>query len=232
MQLPLDSAARIRNYRNLKSLFSHGIVFLLGVFAISMFRLERFLSFTTRNQLFPENPKNIPGFARRDLAVNYPGMVDKRLEIIRPFMNTTSRMIIDSIYDIERKYEPDSECNQWGGSKFMEDLEKSGKSIVHGGTSNILSFRNKNMDVYFGQNVSVVVTMQGDYTDETKTQPIFGLEVDGRFKKPVNKRLYSIEQESTLGKMGLNTLERNGIEECTEYIEYPVLLVDNTINTW
>jgi hypothetical protein len=231
MQLPPETAARIINYRTLKSLFSHGIVFLLGVFAVSMFRLERSLSFTTRNQslstIFPENPKKIP-----DLAVKIPDIVDKRLEIVRPFMHTTSRMIIDSIDDIERQYEPDPECNDWGGSKFMQDLQQSVKSLVHGGTSNILSFRNKNMDVYFGQNVSVVVTMQGDYTDETKAQPVFGLEVDGSYQKPLDKRLHSIEQKSILGKMGWNTLERNGIEECTEYIEYPVLLVDNTIDTW
>lgn len=254
-----ETAARIRNFRNFKSIVSHGIVFLLGVFAVSMFCLERKFLFTITNQsenlpriarmderrnffqtslalssVSSENPKHIPGFASRDSATsnNLDNEVDKRLEVPRPFMQTTSRSIVDSIYDIERRYETDAECNAWGGSKFMEELDQSVKSLVHGGKSNLLSFRNRNMDAYFGENVSIVVTMQGDYTDETEAQPVFRLEVDGTFEKPLDKRLHSMEHQGTLGKMGWNTLERKGITECTDYIEHPVMLVDNTINTW
>jgi hypothetical protein len=165
-------------------------------------------------------------------------VVDKRIEIQRPFMETTSRTFLDSMRDIERKYKPTAACDSWGGTKFMDGLEESAKSLLHNGTSSIVSYHNAAMDIYFAENVSVVLTMpppsehsNGD--GEAIAVPSFSLEVDGNFiDGDARSRVIEYKMESTLTDMTMHLSERNGLDECTEYIEYPVMLVDNNVDTW
>eukprot|EP00980_Cylindrotheca_fusiformis_P023205 scaffold10220_cov148-Cylindrotheca_fusiformis.AAC.3 len=257
-RLPEATVRRRKKFRFVEVALSHGIVFLLGVLSVSMLHLERsFLPTTDQydsiarsnrlngkkkqvgdsliNSEVPwERSKTTPASSKQHLEPhsNSDTGIDKRQQVPRPFMHTASRTIVTSLYDIERAYEPTSECNKWGGSKYMEDLNQSVESLVKGGKSNLLSFRNRRMDVYFGQNISVVVTMMGNYTNEKQAQPEFRLEIDGTLEKPLADRLHSMEQKGVVGKMGWNVRERKDIPECTDYIEYPVMLVDNNINTW
>ncbi|KAL3929319.1 MAG: hypothetical protein SGBAC_012266 [Bacillariaceae sp.] len=178
----------------------------------------------------------MPNFSKQDFVSNPAktsnSEVDARLQIERPFMESASRTIIDSIYDVERKYVASKECNAWGGSKFMEELSKSSKCLVEGGTSTIEAFRNHAMDVYYAENISVLVSMPSAYENEDQREPNFSLEVDGQLVPNLKQRLEGKEKNSVVGKMAKNIKERKGIPECTEYIEYPVMLIDSGVDTW
>jgi len=161
--------------------------------------------------------------------------VDKRLQIPRPFMHTTSHAIIDSIYDIERKYKPSPECDKWGGSKYIEGLNESLRSIVHDGVSSIQSFHDGDDDIFFGQNVSIVVYMPtGEGVGKAAT-PSLRLEVGGSFDEDGKSRMSmsTLKANTMLKEMTSNVEERDGLEECSDrdYIEFPVMLVDNNVDT-
>ena len=147
-------------------------------------------------------------------------------------MESASRTIIDSIYDVERKYVPSERCNEWGGTKFMENLSQSCKCLVDGGTSVLESFRNDAMDVYYAENVAMLVTMQSHYKNENQKEPLLSLEVDGNIVHNLKQRFRSKEVGSVLGQMTRHVTERKGLSECTEWIEYPVMLIDSGMDTW
>lgn len=169
---------------------------------------------------------------------------DQRMQSKRPYMEMTSHTFIDSMRDIERKYKPTPECDAFGGTKFMDDLLQSSKSLLHKdtgegqnpGQSSIVSYRNHAMDIYFAENVSVVVTMPTDYDDEhiQKSLPSFVLEVDGKFVDEDARSImlnHPLDPNTKLAEMTARTKEKNGLDECTEYFEYPVMLVDNNVDT-
>jgi len=114
----------------------------------------------------------------------------------------------------------------------MEELSRSSKYLVEGGNSSIASFRNHAMDVYFAENVSIVVSMPSAYQNEDQQQPVFSLEVDGQLVPNLKERLEGKEDKSVVGMMGRNVKERKGISECTDYIDYPVMLIDSGLDTW
>jgi len=161
--------------------------------------------------------------------------VDKRLQLPRPFMHTTSHALIDSIYDIERKYKPTPKCDKWGGSKYIEGLNESLRSIVHGGVSSIQSFHDGDNDIFFGQNVSVVVYMPTVEEVGKGTKPSLRLELGGSLDEDGKSRMSmsTLKGDTMLKEMTSNVKERGGLMECSDkdYIEYPVMLVDNNVDT-
>ena len=115
----------------------------------------------------------------------------------------------------------------------MEELSQSSQCLVEGGISELESFRNDAMDVYYAENVSVLISMPSDYEDEDQPEPILSLEVDGRLVPNLKPRLRTKELRSVVGRMTRTITERHdGIPECTEYIEYPVMLIDSGLDTW
>lgn len=181
---------------------------------------------TTNNQRTSQS-------ARAPLAGKY---VDHRIKIKRPYMETASHTFIESMRDIERKYKPSPECDAFGGTKFIDGLLASSKSIFHENNhSNIVSFHNDAMDVYFAQNVSVVMTLPPDYDGEhMKTRlPEFALEADGTFvDDDARSRMLQYTSDTKLNEMTMSMKHRDGLDrDCAEYIEYPVMLVDNQVDT-
>lgn len=160
--------------------------------------------------------------------------VDFRTKINRPFMRTTSHTIVDSFYDIERKYKPESDsCDAWGNSKFIRDLNQSITSLLQKeSNSKLTSFKKDDVNIYFAENVSVVVNMSMPSAEQS-AKPSLSLEVDGELENnKYNERMYSEKVGTVLQQMGNHVVERNELDECSEYIEYPVMLVDDNIDTW
>ena len=155
---------------------------------------------------------------------------DARLGVPRPKMKTTAHTFMDSIRDIERKYKTSATCSAFGGSKFIDALKDSETSLLgKDDKSSIIAFRNAAMDIFVAENVSLLVTGNSDEDRE------FTLEVDGEFLDASRSRT-RISKDiggSNLRSMTTTIIERKGgIPECTEYIDYPVMLVDNNIDTW
>ena len=164
--------------------------------------------------------------------------VDKRKDIQRPYMKTVSHAFMDSILDIERTYKPTPECDAFGGSQFIANLNESAKSILYNGTSSLVSFSSSAMDIYYAEDVSLVVTTPPDIGESHSALPSsLILEVDGTFvDEGVSSTLMKNSNEKApgtlLSKMTANiTTEAILDEKCDEYIEYPVMLVDNDVDT-
>ena len=173
---------------------------------------------------------------------------DKRMEVKRPSMESTSHSFLDSIRDIERSYpykESDQQCNVFGGSKFIDNLIQSSKSLlqednVNATSSNITSFKTAAMEIFMAENVSVIVsnTKSKNFLGREKPEKIqLTLEASGKMDHDALSRLQGFTEGSTmLSAMTKNIKLREdndgSIPECTSYIDYPVLLVDNNIDTW
>ena len=178
----------------------------------------------------PENREAIAeptAISVTDLAIED----DARLGVPRPKMEATSHTFMDSIRDIERKHKTSDICSAFGGSKFINVLKDSETSLLgKDDKSSIIAFRNTAMDIFVAENVSMLVTEDSDKNRE------FRLEVDGKFLDASTRSRTDISEgigKSDLWKMTTNIIERKGgIPECTEYIDYPVMLVDNNIDTW
>mmetsp|Transcript_10564 Transcript_10564/g.23233 ORF Transcript_10564/g.23233 Transcript_10564/m.23233 type:complete len:539 (-) Transcript_10564:134-1750(-) len=158
------------------------------------------------------------------------GIVDKRLEVNRPFMETVSHSIMDSIVAIEAAYPTDETCNKWGGSKFMDDLISSGNEVLVGvetkePRSSIRMFRNHAVDVFLAQNVSIAVEMPSQYME--RTEPILTLEANGQMNRTALAKTSG--GSTVLEKM---SIQHSEMQECSDFIEYPVMLVDSNIDTW
>eukprot|EP00970_Alexandrium_tamarense_P011543 scaffold2518_cov272-Alexandrium_tamarense.AAC.17 len=158
------------------------------------------------------------------------GVVDKRLEVNRPFMETVSHSIMDSIVAIEAAYPTDETCNKWGGSKFMDDLISSGNEVLVGvetkePRSSIRMFRNHAVDVFLAQNVSIAVEMPSQYME--RTEPILTLEANGQMNRTALAKTSG--GSTVLEKM---SIQHSEMQECSDFIEYPVMLVDSNIDTW
>jgi hypothetical protein len=147
------------------------------------------------------------------------------MQIKRPFMESTSHTFIDSMYDIERRYKPTPECDEWGNTKFIRSLNATAKSLLHDGTSDIISFHNEETDIYFAENVSVVFT-----ASTNGISPSFHLELDGKFIDDDARLRMKHSRESSLSEMTNNAVDQQSLDECSEYIEYPVLLVDSDVD--
>ena len=152
---------------------------------------------------------------------------DLRMQIKRPFMESTSHTFIDSMYDIERRYKPVPECDEWGNTKFIRSLNATAKSLLHDGTSNIISFHNEDTDIYFAENVSVVFT-----ASTNGISPSFHLELDGKFIDDDARLRMKHSRESSLSAMTNDAVDEQSLDGCSEYIEYPVLLVDSDVDAW
>ena len=156
---------------------------------------------------------------------------DARLAVPRPKMEASSHTFMDSIRDIERKHKTSDTCSAFGGSKFINVLKDSETSLLgKDDKSSIIAFRNTAMDIFVAENVSMLVTEDSDKNREIR------LEVDGEFLDASTRSRTDIPEDigkSSLWKMTTKIIERKGgIPECTEYIDYPVMLVDENIDTW
>jgi len=170
---------------------------------------------------------------------------DLRRSVDRPFMTTTSGTFLDSVEQIETKYKPSLECSDFGGMTFLKNLMSSEKKLmiedqVKGNESSIpsqiISFGSNKMDIFVADYVSVVVS-HPNVPNFTGSGGRYTLEVNGSFKDGITP---SALQHRDTGQTSLTTMtkdihQRNdGIAECTEFIDYPVMLVDNNIdaNNW
>lgn len=165
-------------------------------------------------------------------------LADKRLEIQRPYMKTVSHAFLDSILEVERTYKPTPECDAFGGTKFIKALNESAKSIFYNGTSSIVSFSSDAMDIYYAENVSIVLTMPQNISESKGPFPSsLRLEVDGEFidddtSSLLIKNLEKKAPGTFLSKMTADIKTDALLDDiCDVYIEYPVMLVDNDVNT-
>ena len=155
---------------------------------------------------------------------------DKRVEIQRPYMNTVSHAFLDSILEIERTYKPTSECDSFGGSKFINTLNESAKQLLHNGTSSIVSLSNSAMNIYYAENVSIVLTVPRNINKVSALPSSLSLEVDGVFIDDTNSEEKG--SDTLLSKMTSTiTTDVRLDDKCDEYIEYPIMLVDNNVDT-
>ena len=117
----------------------------------------------------------------------------------------------------------------------IEGFNESLRSIVHGGVSSIQSFHDGDNDIFFGQNVSVVVYMPMGEEIGKGAKPSLRLEVGGSFDEDGKSRMSmsTLKGNTTLKEMTSNVEERGGLMDCSDkdYIEYPVMLVDNNVDT-
>jgi len=167
---------------------------------------------------------------------------EDREDMKRPYMEATSNSILNSILDIERTYSPGTpECNAFGGSKFLSTLIASSKSLYSGGNSSITSYQNGKMDIFYGENVSLLV--QNPPPNEKHYKPTIYLQVEKDEKISIFNRGFAPRKENDdsttlkqMTKMFLNstTIPQFQPSQCTHYFEYPVMLVDHDVdsNNW
>jgi len=160
---------------------------------------------------------------------------DLRRSIERPFMTTVSRTFMDSVQRIEEGIKPNPSCSAFGGITFLNSLcstkgtllKKQEKGDNDSDKSQIILYVNDKMEIFVAENVSIVVehpNIDGDLEVNYK------LEVNGVFENGTTAS--SSSDETLLSSMTNNIQQRsNGIPECTEYIDYPVMLVDNDVDT-
>lgn len=152
---------------------------------------------------------------------------DKRLKIHRPYMHTVANSILDSVRDIEKVYPINDDCSKWGGIKFFDELLSSSKELVHKATSaksSVISMKNSAMQIFHARNVSLILDMQGEFLTKDHPQPMLTLGVDGNISLPqVGK------EKSILEKMGSTKMNS---DNCSSYIDYPVMLVDSNLDSW
>eukprot|EP00554_Chaetoceros_debilis_P003413 CAMPEP_0194086774 /NCGR_PEP_ID=MMETSP0149-20130528/22397_1 /TAXON_ID=122233 /ORGANISM="Chaetoceros debilis, Strain MM31A-1" /LENGTH=630 /DNA_ID=CAMNT_0038769949 /DNA_START=24 /DNA_END=1916 /DNA_ORIENTATION=+ len=174
----------------------------------------------------------------------YSTKSDLRRSVERPFMETTSRTFMDSVEQIEKKYKPSPLCSQFGGMDFLKNLSSSEKKLLKdqekGDDSNkksqIISYGTDKMDIFIADYVSVVVKHPNE-SSFNGPEARYTLEVNGSFDNGIKPS--SLQSRGTgqtlLTYMTKDIQQRNdGIPECTEFIDYPVMLVDNDIdaNNW
>ncbi len=177
--------------------------------------------------------------------IPHPPEPDLRTEVDRPFMEATFHTIVDSFYDIERKYKPTEVCDLWGGTKFIQQLNQSMTSILLPNQDNdgnhkqskVDSYKLNNVNIFYAENVSVLINMSMPYKDPSSTPPHFRLEIHGKLNATkYNERMKMTAVTNTKGtvleRMGNDVSEKNGPVECSEILEYPVMLVDSSIDTW
>jgi hypothetical protein len=154
-------------------------------------------------------------------------------ESIRAMTNVASHnTIMDSIFDIERKYKNSLKCKSFGGSVFLKSLQDSELSLLtKDSLSNLKSFRNHAMDIFMAENVSIVVN---NVDDEQRRE--FILEINGAFQDEESRSRIGVSKsigDSKLRNMTLTMKERHdGIPECLEYFDYTAMLIDSNIDTW
>jgi len=160
--------------------------------------------------------------------------LDLRKKTIRPFMTTVSHSFLDSIYAIERKYDTEPRCKMWGGSQYIETLQHSSLSLLkeeqEKTKSSIVSFHHDNTNFYYAQNVSIV--LEKDIKSTEWNQSLL-LEIDGEFvNEEAQSRMVHNGRETVLGIMTQNVKVTPTSCREEDYIDYPVMLVDNKVDSW
>lgn len=229
-------------------------ILLLGMTGAVLTIVSISSNFITNNAIWISTQQSLPvdrqpisrfaSPAEVERQISHPPEPDLRTTVDRPFMEATSHTIIDSFYDIERKYQPTEECDLWGGTKFIRELNQSMINILspnEGNYSNqkhskIDSYKVDNVKIFYAENVSVVINMSMPYGDSSSL-PYFRLEINGKLNSTnYNERMKisSIKKNegTVLERMGHEVSETNGPAECSELLEYPVMLVDSSIDTW
>jgi hypothetical protein len=210
-----DNTRRGENQHGKRRTFAHQLLERIAILTIVFLFLL----------VFPGVPDMMPADTSSKEFNKTEEQKDLRMQIKRPFMESTSHTFIDSMYDIERRYKPTPECDEWGNTKFIRSLNATAKSLLHDGTSDIISFHNEETDIYFAENVSVVFT-----ASTNGISPSFHLELDGKFIDDDARLRMKHSRESSLSEMTNNAVDQQSLDECSEYIEYPVLLVDSDVD--
>ena len=146
--------------------------------------------------------------------------------------DTKRQTILGSICDIEQKHTVSAECDAFGGSTFIKNLQDSDMSLLtKTSSSKLKSYRSNAMDIFLAEHVSIVVN---NINDDQKRE--FVLEVDGHFLDMNSRSRIDISKDigdSKLRNMTINIQERaDGMPECREYFDYPVMLIDDNVDTW
>lgn len=219
----------------------------ITVAALHIFRLVKLLDDTI--QPLPQNPhtttecnqlpeliekrnKSFDNLESTQIS-NGTAVAAIRTRIKRPRMEVASNTIYNSVLDIERRYNASMECSAFGGSAFLNILRDSELSLLteKGGSSVLKSYRSNAMDIFLAENVSIVVH---NIHDDLKRELV--LEVDGTFRDSHTRSRTDISNkigDSKLRSMTMTMRERDdGIPECTEYFDHPVMLLDDNIDTW
>mmetsp|Transcript_11863 Transcript_11863/g.24471 ORF Transcript_11863/g.24471 Transcript_11863/m.24471 type:complete len:402 (-) Transcript_11863:673-1878(-) len=229
-------------------------IVLVGITGVVLAIVSISFNFITNNAIWISTQQSLPvdrqpisrfaSPAEVEGQISYPPEPDLRTAVVRPFMEATSHTIIDSFYDIERRYKPTEECDLWGGTKFIQELNQSVINIlspkegnyINQTQSTIDSYKLDNVKIFYAENVSVVINMSMPYGDSSSL-PYFQLEINGKLNSTnYNERMKisSVKKNkgTVLERMGHEVSETNGPVECSEILEYPVMLVDSSIDTW
>ena len=121
----------------------------------------------------------------------------------------------------------------------MEDLVSSTNELVENGTSvsSILLLQNHVMDIFVAQNASIEIQMpRSGYATKKQPQPSFTLEVDGNFdNSKFDKRLAAVRKpkaKPTILEEMTMKMKQGNLGNFSQYIDYPVMLVDNNLDSW
>jgi len=158
---------------------------------------------------------------------------DTRLNMKRPFMTTTSQRFMNSIHDIENAFKPSSDCSEFGGLDFMNNLTNSMTSLLSDKSkSELIVGKYHDLEINVARNVRIVV-------DKLPNPPALELIIQSELHDDLNSTEFWTKQTkdlTVLEQMQNNvTIDPNALDQCKEFIEYPVLLVDSKVehaNWW